>query len=329
MRSFFSCLISFGLILLSVTAQAKESVQASTTLPITYFHDLITVPVFVNDAGPYPFLIDTGATTSVIFRGFAKDYEIEQSGTTTHNVHGINTSEIRPVLTATNFRIGDFNLGTVFPVEAPTWAGADKPKGIIGLDILQSYGVIINSRDKNITIATPDRFEDQLTPSWKSSKLRTNPYDKENPRGLMFVYVDIDANSRIPAIFDTGSQMTMMNKSSANNYFKDHSVSNGQKNWAHRGALTTEYVNKFILVPKLKFGRMRWDKFNILVKDMSSLEIINKRQSPLMIVGMDLMKNRDFAINFPDKRLYVSGPRETKADIASGFSMAVYEAAGG
>lgn len=315
-----------GLAFLSTPTHAQDDNSAAITVPISYFHDLITVSVFVNDTGPYPFIIDTGSTVTVLYEGFSTQLEILQNGTATNSVHGINATEIRPELTATHFRIGHLNLGTVLPVAARPWTGENNLAGIIGTDLLQNYGLIINNGDKNITFATPDVFETLLAPSWQSVKLKSNPYDRKHPRGLLFVRVNIDADSRVPAIFDTGSQVTLMNRPTANDFFKGHRISNGRRKWTHRGALTTKYVNKFVRIPKLKIGRTEWVKAEVLVKNMTSLDIINKRRHPLMIIGMDLMKDRDFAINFPKKRLYVSGHHDDKAEKFTSYSLAFNEA---
>ncbi len=323
MRIVVYLLALMALYVLPSKAYAQDYQAVAVTVPITYVHDLITVSVYVNNEGPYAFIIDTGSTTTVLYSGFSTQQGILQSGTTTSQVHGLNASERRPLLDATQFRVGDFHLGTAFPVEAPPWAGKNNVAGIIGTDILGPHGIIIDSDEKQITFATPEVFEDRLTPSWRSVKLKANPYDRKHSKGLFFVHMKIDNRSRIPAIFDTGSQFTMMNQRTANRFFRDGQISNGSRKWVHQDVLTSQYINKYVRIPKLRMGSTKWKKAEIVVKDMSSLDAINKNRRPLMIVGMDLMRGRDFAINFPKKRLYLSGPRDVKAEAISGYRVAL------
>lgn len=314
-------LTSLTACLLPIQSNAQD--QKSVTVPITYIHDLITVSVLVNNEGPYPFIVDTGSTTTVLYSGFSSQQDILQSGTTTSQVHGLNASQRRPLLKATQFRLGDFYLGTVFPVEAPPWTGKNTVAGIIGTDILGTHGIIIDSKEKTLTVATPDVFEAMRTPSWRSVRLKANPYDRKHSDGLFFVHMKIDSQSRIPAIFDTGSQFSMMNQGTANRFFRNGQISNGSRKWVHQDVLTSQYINKYVRIPKLRMGPTKWKKAEIVVKDMSTLDAINKDRRPLMIIGMDLMEGRDFAINFPEKRLYLSGLRDVKADLFSGYRVAL------
>jgi len=320
---YFLTFIAFSI--LSTTSYAQNEKTGIITVQTSDFHDLIVIPIFVNDTGPHPFILDTGSTRSLLFKDFATTLGIGQNGTSTTNVHGINATGVRPELQLSHFRIGDFDLGHTLPVEGPTWTGENNPAGILGMDLIKSYGIIVDSTEKNITFSTPENFEKLVAPSWRKIKLKSNPYNRENPKDLIFVRVNIDDSSRIPAIFDTGSQVTLMNLSAADSYFKGYQVTAGRKTWSHRGALTSKYINKFAKTSKLKIGSSKWKKTNVWIKDMSSLETINKRRRPMMIVGMNLMKNRDFAINFSANRLYISGPNDIGASYTDNFSLAFNE----
>lgn len=324
MRVFIVFFVTLFGVCLSQSLHAQDNEVDVVTAPVSYFYDLLTVEVFVNDYGPYPFIIDTGSTTTILYDNIAEELAVAQNGTDMSLVHGIHAKEQKPELQPTHFRIGDMDIGVVKPVSSAAWDAENVPAGIIGTDILKSFGMIVNSRDQTITLATPDKFEALRTPSWRLVRMKSNPYDKKTVRDLFFIDVDLDGVCEVPAIFDTGSQITMMNTATAQSYFKRSRVSNGRKTWTHKGALTTEYVNKYVRILNLGLRRTQWERVEVFIKNMTSLDIINPKNRPLMIVGMDLMKNRNFAINFPKKRLYISGPNDMKSDYQGRYSMALY-----
>lgn len=323
MRALFYILASLSVIFFYPASYAQgDQTKASDTVPISYFHDLIIVPIFVDGTGPHPFILDTGSTRTVLFQNISSELGIQQNGTATANVHGINSSEIRPELEVTKFAVGEFDLGAVHPVDGPAWNFTGSPVGIIGMDLMKTTGIIIEREDKTITFSTPDAFETLIAPSWETVKLLSNPFNRKDPKDLVFVNLNVDRTTRIPAIFDTGSQDTLMNRSAAKAFFKGRRISNGQRTWTHRGAITSTYIDNIVRVPRLKMGRSKWTKTDVWVKDMSSLEAVNKRRRPMMIVGMDLLRNRDFAMNFPENRLHIDGPNDIGASHTDGYSLA-------
>ena len=68
---------------------------------------LLTVPVTINDRGPYAFAIDSAANTSVIARDLAASLELPDAGEVT--MHTLVAGERAPTVRADRVRTGALN----------------------------------------------------------------------------------------------------------------------------------------------------------------------------------------------------------------------------
>jgi len=86
------------------------------SVPVSNYFDLVALPIYINGKGPYKFVLDTGATRTVLYSHVASELEIVQNGQDTTIVHGIENSKERPELVATDFSFGNLALGKINPV---------------------------------------------------------------------------------------------------------------------------------------------------------------------------------------------------------------------
>ena len=163
--------------------------------------DRMTVPVRLSGAGPYRFLVDTGADRTAVSREIADRLNLKSAGgAELHTVAG--TSEVR---TAT---VHDFEF--THPPERSVEAavlesaniGAD---GIVGVDMLRSQRVQFDFQNQTMSIV----------PS-KSPDFRPEPgtiiVEARRKNGRLIV-TDAEANgARLTVVLDTGSQITIGNQ---------------------------------------------------------------------------------------------------------------------
>jgi Aspartyl protease len=100
------------------------------------------VPVRINGRGPYPFAVDTGASSSLIDTGLAQKLGLPDQGTTgllsgvAGSAHGEKT------------RLSDWSIGGVRLPSAPIAAlrlagpGGKGPVGLLGSDVLSRFGKV-------------------------------------------------------------------------------------------------------------------------------------------------------------------------------------------
>jgi predicted aspartyl protease len=111
-------------------------------------HQRMTVPVTINGAGPYRFLVDTGAQATVVTARVTEELGLVPSGRATLVAMASRTSVETITLDGLEFAGRRFNNLTA-PLLRGSDIGAD---GIIGLDSLQELRVVIDFRADAITV---------------------------------------------------------------------------------------------------------------------------------------------------------------------------------
>lgn len=126
------------------TALAPEIVQAARDR-----HERMTVPVTINGAGPYRFLVDTGAQATVLTTRVTDALGLVPSGRATLVAMASLSSVETIALDGLEFAGRRFDNLTA-PLLRDHDVGAD---GIIGLDSLQDLRVIIDFRADSLTVS--------------------------------------------------------------------------------------------------------------------------------------------------------------------------------
>ena len=112
-------------------------------------HERMTVPVTINGAGPYRFLIDTGAQATVVTARVTDVLGLVPTGRATLVAMASRTEVETIALDGLEFAGRRFNNLTT-PLLRDRDIGAD---GIIGLDSLQDLRVIMDFRSDSITVS--------------------------------------------------------------------------------------------------------------------------------------------------------------------------------
>ncbi|HEX7374927.1 MAG TPA: retropepsin-like aspartic protease, partial [Steroidobacteraceae bacterium] len=156
----------------------------------------------IGDAGPYRFIIDTGANRTAISRRLAQALALEVGPSASQVVvHGITGSAIMPLIELGSLRVGTFGIGRQRVAVLPdaVFGNAD---GILGIDVLQKARIDIDfDRDKVVVRAARTA----------SSEGRLVVRGKLRSGGLMIVPARV-GRVRVQAIVDTGAERTIGNE---------------------------------------------------------------------------------------------------------------------
>ena len=163
--------------------------------------DRMTVPVRLSGAGPYHFLVDTGADRTAVSRELVARLKLPSAGgAELHTVAGVST-----VHTA---RIADLEL-TRTPdklVEAAVLDGANiGADGIVGVDLLRSQRVQFDFQSQTISIvpsASPDFH----------SEPGTIVVEARRKNGRLIVTDAVANDQPLTIVLDTGSQVSIGNQ---------------------------------------------------------------------------------------------------------------------
>jgi predicted aspartyl protease len=171
---------------------------------------LILLPVRVNDEGPFEFILDTGAGTSLVSPDLAKQLELAVLGSKEGQSAGgkvsVSLAKIRS-LAVGRAKLMDVDVGIV-DLSQIEQAIKAKIFGDLGYNFLKHFRITIDYRESEI------RFEDPKQMGYLSTGARTAiPIRLANPAKPL-ILVDVRANGRGPWQFaiDTGTSTTAINR---------------------------------------------------------------------------------------------------------------------
>src|SRR5258708_5779871 len=167
---------------------------------------LILLPVQVNDHGPFDFILDTGAGTSLLSSELAKELDAKILGSKEGQSAGGKVSvSLAKVdsLAVGETKLRDVDVGIVDLSNVGKTIGA-KIDGDLGYNFLKYFRVTIDYRDCEIRLEDPKRVE-----SFGRSAKTEVPIRLANPAKPL-ILVDVQANGRGPFQFaiDTGTSTT-------------------------------------------------------------------------------------------------------------------------
>lgn len=250
----------------------------------------MTVDVFINGQGPFPFAVDTGAERTVISAGLARKLGLKPNRTAElHGVAGMDVVQTAPLAT---FRIGSKQVANIqAPVLPDAALGA---AGLVGLDALSNQRV------------TMDFIEDQMT-------VRPGAYREKGDDDTIVVtarrrfgqLVLADAaidGRRVYAIIDSGSQVTIGNMAL-------------QRLLARRRAdmpaaaeiigVTGQAISaEYGLLPEMKIGAISLGGVPIVYSDAHAFKKLGLANRPAMLIGVDLLRSFErVSVDFDTKKV--------------------------
>src|ERR1700704_159939 len=256
---------------------------------------LILLPVKVNGQGPFEFILDTGAGTSLLSPEVAKQLKVKVlSSKEGHSAGGKVAVSLAKVdsLAVGDAKLDDVDMGIVDLSHVGKTIGA-KIDGDLGHNFLRHFRVTINYRDCEMRFEDPKRVE-----SFGRSAKTEVPIRLASPAKPLLL-VDVHANGRGPFQFaiDTGTSTTAITPELA----KQLGVSSSPI-----GVGTTAGAGVDVTAGTLKsfqVGGAKIDNMTVVVADffvMLSNAIGVKLDG---IVGYNFLRNFHVAIDYPGEML--------------------------
>ena len=256
---------------------------------------LILLPVHVNDRGPFDFILDTGAGTSLLTPERAKELDVQIVGSKEGQSAGgkVAVSLAKAdSLAVGDIRVQDVDLGIVDLAHIGKTIGA-RIDGDLGYNFLKDFRLVINYRDREISFEDPKRFEN----FGRRAKTEV-PIRLANPAKPL-ILVDVHANGRGPFQFaiDTGTSTTAITPQVARQLGVPTSpIGSGTTAGAHVD-VTAGTLQSFQL------GGAKIDNLAVVTADffdsLSSAIGANLEG----IVGYNFLRNYKVAIDYPNRLL--------------------------
>jgi predicted aspartyl protease len=203
--------VALALAGLLAACAAPCAYDAGDPLPVTAVRDLPMVPVRINGQA-VPFLLDTGATNSVLLPEAVERLRLPTDALRTTAGHGIGGEfQLQNALLG-ELRVGQRALRNLtLPVIAHAQPGQSIMAGVLGADFLRSYDLEIDMPARRMTLHGA-RSCRSGPPPWvgDSDSIPVQVL----PNGWVTLRAEVDG---VPtdALLDTGASITIVNQSAA------------------------------------------------------------------------------------------------------------------
>lgn len=301
------------------TAQADapqpEQTEPLVTLPLRQLvtHHIV-VPVALRDGEPVDFILDTGASMSVITPatrdalGFAPDEGMVAQG----KGAGGSMSEVRVVI-IDRLRVGDrrYENHTVAVTDlSHLEAKLGAPiGGILGANFLDKHVVEIDFPAKKLLLHPGGALEDGSVGVGDMGRIE---YEQFAAGGLIKVAVSLDGKKPMPAVLDLGAGRTVMNWKAA----KAAGVTRRSKGLRRPkepllGADSKPIETAGYTFERVELGAASFARPEIFMADLPVFETLGIAADPAMIFGVDMFRDRRIVLDYGARTLYVSAPLAT------------------
>src|SRR5204862_4027775 len=168
---------------------------------------LILLPVEVNGEGPFEFILDTGAGTSLISSELGQKLNLKILGSSDGQGAGgavsVSLAKLSSLVVA-SMKLDDVDVGVVDLSQIGKAVGA-KIDGDLGYNFLKHFRITLDYRQNEIRFDDPKRFE----PVGRSAAVTEVSMRLASPAKPLLL-VDVQANGRGPFQFaiDTGTSTT-------------------------------------------------------------------------------------------------------------------------
>lgn len=265
----------------------------------------IVVNVEVNGAGPFQFALDTAASISVIFETLRNELQLDAVPGFAVVIHGIVASGQFPLLQVDSLDIGSERWVDARMAGLPGDTDASlNIDGILGVDFLERYAVGFSTRDRAIRLYPPELVSRRNYRGWTSVPLRPD-YVGDSGAALYFIELIISGRT-IPAIFDLGAGLNVVNQAAADRLGLTRVRSKAPD--VLSGAIGSARVVAKFKADEVTAGQLRWRNEEFLIADLEIFATLMQADTPFALVGAGLFTQRDFIIDFNQRRLLVKRP---------------------
>ncbi len=253
-------------------------------------NDHLTIEVTINGAGPYHFVVDTGAERSVIADNVAAALNLPQGKSVL--VDGISQQVKTPTAVA-SLAFGPFTRsGLTLPVLPRNDLYAD---GYLGLDAIDGTRTTFDFRDKVVRIEAPHDTIAPLDPADQTALVRVK--GKAGRLRVVDCLVDSVAAS---AFIDTGAEVSVGNPALHDALASRNKVNLDLGTVTLTGVTGGALEGTVINVGRINLQALTFTDGTLAIADVPDFAIWNLRQQPALLFGMDYL--RQFAAVTVDYR---------------------------
>jgi len=286
------------------SGQAQARLLADQPYRINSSGRLVT-DVYVDGQGPFHFLIDTASSRSLIYERVRARLGLAQSQPQLLTIYGISAQSTAMPVRPGALTIGSESIAGLVMGVLPDPAGDSGLDGVLGIDALARYFVVLDRAAMRFKLMTPDAPEARSYRRWDSIALVPRPL-KNMP--IEFWYLRLKFNGRpINTLFDLGAGITMLNWPAAEQMGlrKKDFIQYGPPPVDVRDILGGDAPAVRVNDMRIEMPGITWRGQTGLVASAPVFEFFGLDEAPAVIAGPGLLKDNPLAIDFPGHRLFV------------------------
>ena len=267
---------------------------------------LLYVEMDINGERTAPFIVDTGATRTAIYKDLAKQVtSLPSEQEDEIHVYGLDGVGRHNIITLPHLKLAELLVEKtdVIILETPPHnINGLAAEGILGLDILSNYRLLLDSKMKMLHLI-PHQISPLDLSEWFYVPLSENPY-RDGYENLRFTEMRI-AGKVTPALIDTGSEFTFINWKAADFSQVRRLRQRLKESWVIQGSVGEFRPTSRVRISSLRAGQKFWSNEDFIITDFESLDVLGANTEPFLVVGMNLLGDRDIYIDFANKELRI------------------------
>jgi predicted aspartyl protease len=257
----------------------------------------IVAQVQINGAGPFRFVVDTGATHSAVSKALAQKLKLanEKAGAPSVLLSGVTGSAHVAIVRIESLNVGHLSLGPLdVPVIDAVLADAD---GVLGADAMVDSRLTIEFKKDRIMI---ERSSFQPPPRYFYSVPVRFGF------GRLLLAEGKIGNVRVKAIIDTGAERTLGNISLLNALHLGIGSGHELISTDVEGVTADLQPGDVAAAPMLSMGSVKVGQIDITFGDLHVFKVWGFQHSPALLIGMDVLGVLDtLIIDYRRKELQV------------------------
>lgn len=264
--------------------------------------DRMTVPVRLSGAGPYQFLVDTGADRTAVSRELVAKLNLPtEGGTELHSIAGVSSVRTARVDSVQLTRTSESVDAAV--LESSNM-GAD---GIVGVDLLRSQRVQFDFEKQTMSIvpsATPDFAREP----------GTIVVSAKRKNGRLVVTDAVANDEQVTVVLDTGSQVSVGNQALRRRLLGKNLVDVG--NSVTLESVTGEKITgEYMVVRQVTIGGIGLTNLAIVFTDAHTFKQLGLDKKPALLLGMNAIRAfKKVSIDFANRKFRVVLPEHSEVE---------------
>lgn len=261
----------------------------------------VMAPVYVNGVGPFAFVVDTGASSSVISPRVLARLKLVPDPARSILLRGITGSEVVPTVAVDHIAAGEVALKqNQLPVVEPRiFANAD---GIFGADAFARGCLYVNFAQSTVAILRTGC--PRVGSNWEilHADLRFG--------GLPVVRARVGKET-VVGIIDTGAERSLGNRALLEATGLELAVQDPKAQREIYAATSQAVIGHIVPVPDVRLGDIRVDHLKVVFGDFEVFRMWNTDTKPALVFGMDVLgTTQALMIDYKRRELRVLPPGE-------------------